>query len=56
MVRIPFPKRDENLALAQEMVFYNWLYQVSTPAGSRSQPAPPTRALPTQDVVPDDLG
>lgn len=27
-----------------------------TPADSRSQPAPTTRALPTQDPAPDDLG
>lgn len=27
-----------------------------TPADSRSQPAPTTRALPPQDVPPDDLG
>ena len=29
---------------------------ISTPAGTRSQPAPTTRALPTQDALPDDLG
>jgi hypothetical protein len=27
-----------------------------TPADSRSQPAPTTRALPPQDATPDDLG
>lgn len=58
MVVIPFPQRDENLALVQPMIYYKWHrhFQTFTPADSRSQPAPTTRALPSQDATPDDLG
>jgi len=33
-----------------------FMQTISTPAGTRSQPAPTTRALPPQDAVPDELG